>query len=137
MRNQERMTPEGALRLIVKCLPESPFKETANRVVEEAVHLIGEQEKRISFLVEENAALTCGPYSSRWFLLYGGSSPDGLGVGRYVGRTIDPRVASAHFRKCKADPYSTGYVKIVQDENIETAMSSDAIDPFKYKAGKL
>lgn len=50
-----------------------------------------------------------------WFLLYGGSSADGRGPGRYEGRTDDPEVARAHHEKIRANPYTTGYVQIIDD----------------------
>jgi hypothetical protein len=53
-----------------------------------------------------------------WFLLYGGSSPDGASNGThgvYVGRTTDPAVAREHLRQCRADLYSTGHVRVATD----------------------
>jgi len=50
-----------------------------------------------------------------WYLLYDGSSPDGMGHGYYCGRTTDPEVAKAHFLKVWSDPYSTGKVTIITD----------------------
>jgi len=50
-----------------------------------------------------------------WYLLYDGSSADGRGQGTYAGRTTDKKKAVSYFKKCKADPYSTGGVDIVTD----------------------
>lgn len=47
------------------------------------------------------------------FLLYGGSSADGRGSGRYIGRTEDKEKAKKHYLKVYNDPYSTGQVKIL------------------------
>lgn len=56
-----------------------------------------------------------------WFLLYDGSSPDGLGANKYVGRTTDKEVAREHFKKCYENPYSTGSVITVTDTHSEQA----------------
>lgn len=53
--------------------------------------------------------------SETWFLLFDGSSPDGRGEGKYVGRTTDVKHATWHFRKVNGNPYSTGYVMIVTE----------------------
>lgn len=53
-----------------------------------------------------------------WFLLYGGSSEDGLGPGIYIGRTTDEAVARKHAEECSKNPYSTGYVNVVTDDKI-------------------
>ena len=52
-----------------------------------------------------------------WFLLYGGSSEDGSGIGKYVGRTTDAALALKHFREVKSSPYNTGGVKIITDKS--------------------
>lgn len=69
--------------------------------------------------LSELAALRAGP----WYLLYGGISADWQGPGRYVGRTVDPTVAKAHYDSCRKDPYSTGSVLIVTDDSQEHASS--------------
>ena len=51
-----------------------------------------------------------------WFLLFDGSSADGCGPAKYLGRTTDKSEALEHYKKCEANPYSTGYVTIVTDE---------------------
>lgn len=56
-----------------------------------------------------------------WFLLYGGSSVDGAGPGKYEGRTTDKATAFAHSEKCRRNPYSTGYVLVVTDAKVERA----------------
>lgn len=53
-----------------------------------------------------------------WFLLYGGQSCDGSGLGEYEGRTLDPKVAYEHFKKVGANPYSTGCVRVVTDDKV-------------------
>lgn len=61
-----------------------------------------------------------------WYLLYGGESADGMGSGRYVGRTTDPKEAKKHYLECVKNPYSTGSVMIVTDTKIERAYSGTA-----------
>jgi hypothetical protein len=39
-----------------------------------------------------------------WYVLYGGTSVDGMGPGIYVGRTTDEKVALEHYHKCRKDP---------------------------------
>ncbi len=56
-----------------------------------------------------------------WYLLYGGTSADGLGKGYYVGRTTDMFTAIEHFNKQKNDPFSIGEVQIVRDDEITVA----------------
>lgn len=56
--------------------------------------------------------------TTRWFLLYGGSSADGAGPGGYIGRTEDPEAVKSHLAKIEADLYSTGYVVIVTDSDM-------------------
>ena len=56
-----------------------------------------------------------------WFLLFAGESEDGLGSGKYVGRTTDAKVAEAHFRKIQDNPYSTGRVNIVTEDDYSIA----------------
>lgn len=50
-----------------------------------------------------------------WFLLEGGSSPDGRGPGRYEGRTTKVVDAVKHYKKVKKNPYSTGRVIVITD----------------------
>ncbi len=52
----------------------------------------------------------------KWYLLYGGSSEDGRGPGRYEGRTVDHQEALLHFIKVKSSPYSTGRVLVITDD---------------------
>ena len=51
-----------------------------------------------------------------WYLLYGGNSLDGLGPGKYVGRTSNVLVAAKHYIKISKNPYATGYVQVITDE---------------------
>jgi hypothetical protein len=50
-----------------------------------------------------------------WYLLYGGHSVDGMGPGKYVGRTTHEEVALSHHKAMISDPYSTGYVMRVTE----------------------
>lgn len=60
-----------------------------------------------------------------WYLLFGGSSPDGRGEGGYVGRTIDKKLAFKHFNRISKDPYSTGYVTVITDTSVHRATLED------------
>lgn len=55
----------------------------------------------------------------KWFLMYDGSSPDGRGSAKYVGRTEDWEIARAFYDVNENNPYWTGYVEIVTDKTIE------------------
>lgn len=62
-----------------------------------------------------------------WYLLYEGTSPDGMGDPYYCGRTTKRDEAIKHFRKCKADPYSTGKViRLTDKQETELWSESDA-----------
>lgn len=50
-----------------------------------------------------------------WFLLFSGQSCDGRGQPTYMTRTEDVKTAKKHYKECKANPYSFGYVAIVTD----------------------
>lgn len=50
-----------------------------------------------------------------WFLLFDGSSPDGRGSAEFKMRTLDKEIALRHWKRCKDNPYSTGYVLIITD----------------------
>ena len=50
------------------------------------------------------------------FLLYSGTSEDGRGSANYAGRTTDKAKAKKHYEKCIKNPYSTGYVVILQGD---------------------
>lgn len=56
-----------------------------------------------------------------WFLLYDGTSADGLGPPRYCGRTPNKQKAREHYLKVSSNPYSVGKVEIVTDDAIEYA----------------
>lgn len=60
-----------------------------------------------------------------WFLLFGGSSPDGCGPGKYVGRTCNAETAIGHIRSVEADSYSTGYVVLFGSVNIQCRREQD------------
>lgn len=66
-----------------------------------------------------------------WFLLYGGSSADGSGPGKYIGRTTESDVAFKHAKECARDPYSTGYVIAVTDKS-EIRVSSVALPGYRF-----
>lgn len=53
--------------------------------------------------------------SDTWYLLFDGTSADGLGSGTYCGRTTDKSVARKHYDECKSNPYSVGEVIAVTD----------------------
>ena len=55
------------------------------------------------------------PAEGAIWLLYGGHSEDGRGPGILLGYTFDYKAAVRHFRKIKADPYSTGKVIEVRE----------------------
>lgn len=54
-----------------------------------------------------------------WYLLFGGTSEDGMGPGRYEGRTTSKEKAKRYYDECLSDPYSTGYVQAVTDTESE------------------
>lgn len=69
--------------------------------------------------------------SDRWFLLYGGTSCDGAGPGKYIGRTLDVDEARKHFLKCRKNPYSTGKVEIITDTEHHIAWLESDFDKDK------
>jgi hypothetical protein len=50
-----------------------------------------------------------------WFLLYEGTSEDGRGPGKYIGRTTDKTVAFNHCKTQEENPYATGGVVAITD----------------------
>ena len=52
----------------------------------------------------------------KWYLLYGGTSEDGQGVGSFASRTTDKAIARTHLMSILRNPYSVGYVLIVSDD---------------------
>lgn len=86
-----------------------------------------ELEARVTEFDSQIDAARAEEREATWFLLYGGTSADGAGPGKYVGRTTDPEVARAHHHEVKNDPYSTGYVEIVTDSTCRRAWSADEI----------
>jgi hypothetical protein len=64
-----------------------------------------------------------------WYLLYGGESVDGTGPGRYVGRTCSVVDAAKHFIKVSKNPYSTGYVKVITDDEVVQYWCIDRDNP--------
>ena len=61
-----------------------------------------------------------------WYLLYDGTPcEDGdCGAEVYIGRTTDENVAWAHYRACRQNPLSTGYVVCVTD-NSDNRLTED------------
>lgn len=53
-----------------------------------------------------------------WFLLYGGSSEDGRGPGKYMGKTFYPSQALTFYRQHikSHGGYATGYVQACYDD---------------------
>jgi hypothetical protein len=72
------------------------------------------------------------PYAPRsaWFLLYDGTSADGLGSPTYCGRTTDPIKALDHFIKCRRNVYSTGKVVIITDDKEATVHNEQTLAAF-------
>jgi hypothetical protein len=60
-----------------------------------------------------------------WYLLFGGTSDDGAGDGKYIGRTTDYEEAREHYEECERNPYSVGKVIIVTDTRHCRAFSQD------------
>ena len=54
-----------------------------------------------------------------WYLLYDGTSADGMGPGNYAGRTTSKDEALSHFRSVSASPYSVGYVVKITDSTFK------------------
>ena len=50
-----------------------------------------------------------------WYVLFDGTSADGRGDARFVGRTTDAVAAALHAKKCEKSPYCTGYVLKITD----------------------
>ena len=69
-----------------------------------------------------------------WYILYGGSSVDGRGPGKYVGRTIDVFVAARHYIKISKSPYSTGYVEVITDDE---HVQYSSIDGYRLATSEL
>lgn len=53
-----------------------------------------------------------------WYILYDGSSPDGMGCSSFILRTLDKEIAMRHAYKCADDPYCTGYTLVVTDTTV-------------------
>lgn len=51
-----------------------------------------------------------------WYILYGGTSADGLGPSKFIGRTTDRDIAMEHYLAIRNDPYSTGKVVIITND---------------------
>lgn len=53
--------------------------------------------------------------SAPWYLIYEGSSEDGMGRGKYMCRTLDLSFAIKHLKE-NDSPYFTGHVDVVSSE---------------------
>ena len=75
---------------------------------------------------------------NNWNLMYDGSSPDGRGGAKYIGRTEGWEIARAFFDTRESNPYWTGYVEIITDDKIIRIRSSDvkAWDEFIKRIDK-
>jgi isopentenyl phosphate kinase len=75
-----------------------------------------------------------------WFLLYSGSSPDGMGRADYVGRTTDQIYALQHLVHERLSPYNTGDVWVNSEDEEERVSSADELQKMlaNYRShGKL
>jgi hypothetical protein len=50
-----------------------------------------------------------------WYLLFAGTTADGMGDANYSGRTTDKSIAKKHWDECRSNPYSVGKVIAVTD----------------------
>ena len=66
-----------------------------------------------------------------WYLLYDGTSVDGMGDGNYCGRTTDKSVARKHYDESKSNPYSIGKVIAVTDTSHRTIAFDYGWDNYK------
>lgn len=53
------------------------------------------------------------------YLLFDGSSPDGRGDPKFVGRTRDKIAAMEHHLECRANPYSCGKVMTLNEHEFK------------------
>lgn len=58
-----------------------------------------------------------------WFVLYDGTSYNGIGEGTFMCRTKDKELAKQHYIHCTNNPYSTGKVMIITDTKYDMASS--------------
>ena len=65
-----------------------------------------------------------------WFLMYAGTSADGLGTGSYVGRTTNPIEALGELSVIANNPYSTGKIEAISDSKITIYSSASSIKKF-------
>lgn len=65
---------------------------------------------------------------STWYLLFDGSSPDGIGDPDYIGRTTHKEIAFKHFKEAADNPYSTGKVMIANDFKFKRAGAKDFLN---------
>jgi len=71
-----------------------------------------------------------------WFILEGGSSPDGRGTPKYERRTTSGYEAFVHLSKVANDPYSTGRVVAYTDDSKDVYSSTSCINRFLEKFGR-
>lgn len=60
------------------------------------------------------------------YLLFDGTSTDGRGAPKYIGRTTDKKKAEKHYKSCQS-PYSTGKIMVLTDDSFYQAIQSDLI----------
>jgi len=59
-----------------------------------------------------------------WYVLFDGTSTDGMGEGKFLKRTTDKSEAAKHYKKVQS-PYSTGKVIIINDFDFRLATKND------------
>lgn len=69
------------------------------------------------------------PLTETWYLLFDGDSVDGLGPSEYAGRTCNVVDAARHYIKISENPYSTGYVKVITDDQVVQYSCIDRYNP--------
>ena len=64
------------------------------------------------------------------FVLYGGTSCDGMGPAEYIGPTLDTAAAYKHWIECKNDPYSVGRVVVLTKKFEKTLIWQNDWDEY-------
>lgn len=59
------------------------------------------------------------------YLLYEGQSEDGRGKGRFYKATKDTKVALAHYKEVKKNPYSVGSVWVLKPNSLNRVFSEN------------
>lgn len=68
--------------------------------------------------------------SAPWYLIYEGSSEDGMGRGKYMCRTLDLSFAIKHLKE-NDSPYFTGHVDVVSSERPIARFRPSQLDDLK------